>query len=255
MSRSDASLHARVHSVTELQRKTHGRHGVFGSTTRRFHSLKRDQVPGAGSYDPAAAGDAPGDEREEQNTSAFASSVARFAKSAPTTIVKGKKQLAESPVRRFLHAARAARAPVARHAPIVWIEMEGTWHFERNWEGCHDHFAALIDVLHFRFFVMCLICCMLTLRHCCAFLLARFVFGAHSRHGSTTSNPKMGGTSSRAIYVLIRRLDPRCASYVYVHTYVYVYVCVCVHVYVCVCRPRLRTRLFPSMLWRRQQRP
>jgi len=83
--------------VTDLQRKTHGRHGVFGSTTRRFHSLKRDQVPGAGSYDPAAAGEAPGDEREEQNSSAFASSVARFAKSAPTTIVKGKKQLAEAP--------------------------------------------------------------------------------------------------------------------------------------------------------------
>jgi len=81
--------------VTDLQRKTHGRHGVFGSTTRRFHSLKRDQVPGAGTYDPAEPGDAPKDEREEQNSSAFASSVTRFAKSAPTTIVKGKKQVSD----------------------------------------------------------------------------------------------------------------------------------------------------------------
>ena len=64
---------------------------------RRFHSLKRDQVPGAGTYDPAEAGDGPKDERDEQGSSAFASSTQRFAKSAPTTIIKGKKQVAEAP--------------------------------------------------------------------------------------------------------------------------------------------------------------
>ncbi|KAL1503223.1 hypothetical protein AB1Y20_011279 [Prymnesium parvum] len=80
--------------ISEMKRKTHGRHGVFGSTTRRFHSLKRDQVPGPATYDPAAVGAAP--KEDEHNSSSFASSVARFAKSAPsTTIVKGKKQVSD----------------------------------------------------------------------------------------------------------------------------------------------------------------
>jgi len=74
--------------VADLQRKTHGRHGVFGSTTRRFHSLKQDPVPGAGSYNPAGAGAAGGgaDERDEGPSSAFASGVQRFTKSAPTRV-------------------------------------------------------------------------------------------------------------------------------------------------------------------------
>jgi hypothetical protein len=39
--------------VAALGRKPHGRNGVFGSTTRRFHALKQDPVPGAGAYSPA----------------------------------------------------------------------------------------------------------------------------------------------------------------------------------------------------------
>ena len=50
--------------AADLQRKTHGRNGVFGSTTRRFHTLKQDPVPGAGTYNPAAAGSAKDDKEE-----------------------------------------------------------------------------------------------------------------------------------------------------------------------------------------------
>jgi len=71
--------------VANLHRRTHGRHGVFGSTTRRFHSLKQDPVPGAGSYNPAVAGEQPA-ERDEGPSSAFASGVQRFTKSAPTRV-------------------------------------------------------------------------------------------------------------------------------------------------------------------------
>ena len=71
--------------VSQMSRKTHGRNGVFGSTTRRFHSLKRDPVPGAGTYNPTVPGSADG-EREEGPSSAFASGVQRFAKSAPTRV-------------------------------------------------------------------------------------------------------------------------------------------------------------------------
>ena len=50
--------------VAALQKKTQGRNGVFGSTARRFHSLKQDPVPGAGTYNPVKpsakeAGDEP----------------------------------------------------------------------------------------------------------------------------------------------------------------------------------------------------
>ena len=69
--------------VANLQRKTHGRHGVFGSTTRRFHALKRDPVPGAGAYNPAAT---PQADADEGPSSAFASGVQRFTKSAPTRV-------------------------------------------------------------------------------------------------------------------------------------------------------------------------
>jgi len=71
--------------VAALGRKTHGRNGVFGSTTRRFHTLKQDPVPGAGSYNPVVAG-ANEAERDEGPSSAFASAVQRFSKSAPTRI-------------------------------------------------------------------------------------------------------------------------------------------------------------------------
>ena len=49
------------------------------------------QVPGAGTYDPAAPGSQPKEDQDEQPSSAFASSVQRFAKSAPVTVNKGKK--------------------------------------------------------------------------------------------------------------------------------------------------------------------
>lgn len=71
--------------VSNLQKRTHGRNGVFGSTTRRFHSLKKDPVPGAGSYNPAV-GAGGNDERDEGPSSAFASGVQRFTKSAPTRV-------------------------------------------------------------------------------------------------------------------------------------------------------------------------
>jgi len=71
--------------VAALGRKTYGRNGVFGSTTRRFHALKQDPVPGAGSYNPVLAGTNEA-ERDEGPSSAFASGVQRFTKSAPTRI-------------------------------------------------------------------------------------------------------------------------------------------------------------------------
>ncbi len=71
--------------VTGLLKKTHGRHGVFGSTTRRFHSLKQDAVPGAGTYNPQSAAVA-NEERDDGPSSAFASGVQRFSKSAPTRV-------------------------------------------------------------------------------------------------------------------------------------------------------------------------
>jgi hypothetical protein len=70
--------------VAAMQRRTHGRNGVFGSTTRRFHTLKQDSVPGAGSYNPTKQGD--DDPREVGPSSAFASGVQRFTKSAPTRV-------------------------------------------------------------------------------------------------------------------------------------------------------------------------
>ena len=69
--------------VANLQKRTHGRNGVFGSTTRRFHTLKKDPVPGAGSYNPVAQGQ---DDRDEGPSSVFASGVQRFTKSAPTRV-------------------------------------------------------------------------------------------------------------------------------------------------------------------------
>ena len=42
-------------TVANLQKRTHGRNGVFGSTTRRFHTLRQDPVPGAGAYNPNAS--------------------------------------------------------------------------------------------------------------------------------------------------------------------------------------------------------
>ena len=71
--------------VANLGRKTHGRNGVFGSTTRRFHTLKQDPVPGAGAYNPVKAG-ANEAERDDGLSSAFASGVQRFTKSAPTRV-------------------------------------------------------------------------------------------------------------------------------------------------------------------------
>lgn len=71
--------------VANLQKRPHGRNGVFGSTTRRFHSLKSDAVPGAGAYDPMSVGSGEA-ERDEGPSSAFASGVQRFTKSAPTRV-------------------------------------------------------------------------------------------------------------------------------------------------------------------------
>ena len=72
-----------------MQRKPHGRNGVFGSTTRRFHTLKRDPVPGAGSYNPVAPADAA--EREDMGGSVFVSTVDRFPKQPAPTSTKAKK--------------------------------------------------------------------------------------------------------------------------------------------------------------------
>ena len=70
--------------VANLQKRTHGRNGVFGSTTRRFHTLKKDPIPGAGSYNPVSSGEQ--DDRDEGPSSSFASGVQRFTKSAPTRV-------------------------------------------------------------------------------------------------------------------------------------------------------------------------
>ena len=78
--------------VAQLQRKTHGRNGVFGSTTRRFHALRKDAVPGAGTYDPQPEVDAG---RTDGPTPEFASGVERFTRSAPSggggAVVAAKK--------------------------------------------------------------------------------------------------------------------------------------------------------------------
>jgi len=76
--------------AANLQRKTQGRNGVFGSTTRRFHTLKQDPVPGAGAYNPVKA--APRDQGDEP-TSSFASGQERFAKTAPASLSgKGSRE-------------------------------------------------------------------------------------------------------------------------------------------------------------------
>ena len=69
--------------VADLQRKTHGRNGVFGSTTRRFHTLKQDPIPGAGAYDPVPVS---ATQQSDEPTSSFASGQERFAKTAPATL-------------------------------------------------------------------------------------------------------------------------------------------------------------------------
>ena len=66
--------------VAQLQRKTHGRNGVFGSTARRFHSLKQDPVPGAGTYNPVKPS---AKEAGDEPTSSFASGTERLTKTAP----------------------------------------------------------------------------------------------------------------------------------------------------------------------------
>ncbi|KAL3898445.1 MAG: hypothetical protein SGPRY_012838, partial [Prymnesium sp.] len=71
--------------ITHLQRRTHGRHGVFGSTTRRRavpHTLPRSILS---------------NETRCRGSSSFASSMTRFAKTAPSsTTIKGKKQQTEA---------------------------------------------------------------------------------------------------------------------------------------------------------------
>lgn len=77
--------------VVAVQRKTHGRNGVFGSTTRRFHSLPKDQVPEGGSYNPQQPS-APAKE-EESGSAVFASSAERFGKKDPAPgTSKAKRQ-------------------------------------------------------------------------------------------------------------------------------------------------------------------
>jgi len=108
--------------VANLQRRPHGRNGVFGSTTRRFHALKQDHVPGAGAYDPVAAG-ANEAERDEGPSSAFASGVQRFTKSAPTRVtnkVAGRTKDAVPPPWQYNpRSDNTWERPLAHKAPAV----------------------------------------------------------------------------------------------------------------------------------------
>jgi len=105
--------------VAALGRKPHGRNGVFGSTTRRFHALKQDPVPGAGAYNPVTPGENEA-ERDEGPSSAFASGVQRFTKSAPTR-VSSKTGRDKDPV------------------PPPWQYYPRT---DNAWEGTHVHQGA-----------------------------------------------------------------------------------------------------------------
>jgi hypothetical protein len=75
------------HSLAaQIDRKTHGRNGAFGSTSRRFATARVDPTPGVGAYDPAPA-EAP---REEQTSNAvFLSATQRFGRKAPPRGPKG----------------------------------------------------------------------------------------------------------------------------------------------------------------------
>ena len=79
--------------VANLQKKTQGRNGVFGSTTRRFHTLKQDPVPGAGAYNPVKPSVK---DQGDEPTSSFASGTERLAKTAPATL-KGATREAVPP--------------------------------------------------------------------------------------------------------------------------------------------------------------
>ena len=79
--------------VAALQKKTQGRNGVFGSTARRFHSLKQDPVPGAGTYNPVKPS---AKEAGDEPTSSFASGTERLTKTAPP-LLKGAVREAVPP--------------------------------------------------------------------------------------------------------------------------------------------------------------
>lgn len=94
--------------VVAMQRKTHGRNGVFGSTTRRFHTLQKDPVPGAGSYDPQqAVGNAA---KDEATNAVFTSGVDRFP-AKPTSTKTKKAQPAPAPWQYQLKSSNAWDAP------------------------------------------------------------------------------------------------------------------------------------------------
>jgi len=73
--------------VVAVQKRTHGRNGAFGSTTRRFHSLPKDPVPDAGQYHPQLPSSP---QKDEHAGSAFTSVVERFPKRAAQSSAKAK---------------------------------------------------------------------------------------------------------------------------------------------------------------------
>ena len=97
--------------MAALQKKTQGRNGVFGSTARRFHSLKQDPVPGAGTYNPVKPS---AKEAGDEPTSSFASGTERLTKTAPP-LLKG--------------AVREAVPPPWHYAP----KSQNSW--DRPWQS------------------------------------------------------------------------------------------------------------------------
>mgnify|MGYP003684475085 CR=1 FL=1 len=72
--------------LAQVQRKTHGRNGAFGSTSRRFAASKAEPTPGVGTYDPAPP---EGPKDEHVGNAAFASNTHRFERKAPPRGPKG----------------------------------------------------------------------------------------------------------------------------------------------------------------------
>ena len=98
--------------VASMQRKTKGRNGVFGSTTRRFHTLKQDPVPGAGAYNPVVPSRAT--TQSDEPSASFASGQERFARAAPTSL-SGKG--AREPVPAPWHYAPKSQNKWDQHGP------------------------------------------------------------------------------------------------------------------------------------------